>query len=628
MSSHPPQSVVPHRAAQASATELRTAIGVISAIAEAVLVTDLDGHVTLVNDAFLEPSALSRSEVLGKEISVFTGFRAPSHDVECSSLAPHSATRDNRSATAERSRFVWRTKPLLDDAGLKTGWMFFGQPISISRRTDSNQTSLEQLAAFPRWNPNPVLEFDGSGFLSYFNEATLELVVSLGETRVEDILPQHTEEIVLRSLATGLPLLRLERAYGEHVISWSFFPIQALGVVHCYAGDVTERHTLEQQYRQSQKLESLGRLAGGVAHDFNNLLTVIKGQASCLATGQLAPGAEAEALQHILLAADRGSNLTRQLLTFSRQHTVQFRSVDLNEAIRSVDRLLSRVVGEHIEFQLDSSTPVSPVWADVSMIEQILLNLAVNSRDAMPDGGQVRISTTELVVGPEYAAKNPDSQQGTYVRLTFQDSGCGIPSEHLPRIFEPFFSTKAPGKGTGLGLATVYGIVKQHQGWIRVFSTVGQGTTFQIHLPSTEQPLHRQSSGAGPAAATQPGGRETILLAEDEDPVRSLVAGALRARGYRVHEARNGAEALDLFLQFEGQIDLLLADVVMPGGLNGRELAIRLVQKKPSLHVLLITGYSADPAADQNGLPESFPCLAKPFDLDDLQRSLREALAV
>jgi two-component system, cell cycle sensor histidine kinase and response regulator CckA len=266
------------------------------------------------------------------------------------------------------------------------------------------------------------------------------------------------------------------------------------------------------------------------------------------------------------------------------------------------------------------------VWADVSMIEQILLNLAVNSRDAMPDGGQVTISTADMFVGPEYAAKNPDSQPGKYVRLTFQYSGFGIPAEQLPRIFEPFFSTKAPGQGTGLGLATVYGIVKQHHGWIRVFSTVGQGTTFQIHLPSSDQPLHRLPTNTGTQALPHSACRETILLAEDEDPVRNLVASALRLRGYRVHEARTGAEALAVFQRLDGQIDLLLADIVMPGGMNGHELANGLTLKKPELRVLLITGYSADPTTDQNGLPEKFACLAKPFDLDDLQRSLRDAL--
>jgi signal transduction histidine kinase/CheY-like chemotaxis protein len=500
-----------------------------------------------------------------------------------------------------------------------------GLAIEAQSLPTSEIKRLERLASFPKWNPNPVLELDRDGLPTYFNEAAVRMAQELGNGSVANLLPPETPEIVRRALASGVPRLRLEREHGDRVISWSFFPISALGIVHCYAGDVTERRTLENQFRQSQKLESLGRLAGGVAHDFNNLLTVIKGQASCLATGQLPPGAEAEALQHILLAAERGSNLTRQLLAFSRQQSVQFCSVDLNDSLRSVDQLISRVVGEHIEVEILHAEGLPPVWADVSMLEQVLLNLAVNARDAMPNGGRVRIITEQVAVGPEYKTTHPDSDEGRYLRLSVEDTGCGIAPEHLPRIFEPFFSTKAPGKGTGLGLATVYGIVKQHNGWIRVFSEVGRGTNVQIHLPCTSEPVLRSSRDNRHATPPAPqGGRETVLVVEDEEPVRSLIASALRARGYEVHEAADGAEALAAFSRIGNRTDLLLADVVMPGGMSGRELAITLSKQHPALKVLLITGYSSDSPVES---PDRFPCLAKPFDLDDLHQALRAALA-
>ena len=587
------------------------------------VICDLSGTVLHANQAFCLAHSVDPTKIVGQRIESFSPLRVPLAS-DFSGLSTQHPAAASLVAPAQTARFVWRLHPSVDAAGLTTGWCFIGQ---LATKPATNEPTHERdgrLAAFPKWNPNPVLELDQDGIPTYFNEAANSMARELGDGSIGSILPPEAREIVRSALASGQPKIRLEREYGSRVISWSFFPIVALGIVHCYAGDVTERRTLENQFRQSQKLESLGRLAGGVAHDFNNLLTVIKGQASCLATGELKPGAEAEALHHILLAAERGSNLTRQLLAFSRQQAVQFCSVDLNESLRSVDQLLSRVVGEHIEIEIRHAEGLPPIWADVSMLEQVLLNLAVNARDAMPNGGKVRIVTEEVAVGPEYKTLHPDSHEGRYLRLSVEDTGCGIAPEHLPRIFEPFFSTKAPGKGTGLGLATVYGIVKQHNGWIRVFSEAGHGTSIQIHLPCTSEPVQKARDPLAPSGPTPQGGRERVLVVEDEEPVRSLIASALGARGYVVHQAADGLEAMETFSRISGSVDLLLADVVMPGGISGRELAISLSKQHPGLKVLLITGYSSDAPAES---PDRFPCLAKPFDLDDLHRALRAALA-
>ena len=492
--------------------------------------------------------------------------------------------------------------------------------------TPQADAQTEQLAAFPHWNPNPVLEFGAGGKLTYANRAAADLAKSLGWPAVNDILPGSSPSIVMECLASGKPRLRLELGYGERVISWSFFPIRPLNVVHCYAGEVTERHRLELQFRQSQKLESLGRLAGGVAHDFNNLLTVIRGQASLVASGQVTPEALAEALDQIQLAAERGSRLTRQLLTFSRQQVVQFGNADLNVIIQHVQKLLSRVVGEHIQIHVRACEPLPAVWSDPSMMEQVLMNLAVNSRDAMPAGGQIMIETEVVEIGPDYVETNPDAVPGRSVCLSFRDTGTGIGAAHLPRIFEPFFTTKEVGAGTGLGLATVYGIVKQHRGWIRVFSELGRGTTFQIHFPESpgelpDQPPARDSS-------PMPGSRgETVLVVEDEPPVRSLIVSALRHQGYTVHEAASGAAAIQLWDEFHEDVDLLLTDIVMPGGINGRELAIRFSAASPDLKVLLITGYSPDVMNETLLKKNNFSLLPKPFDFEELAKAVRNALA-
>jgi PAS domain S-box-containing protein len=357
--------------------------------------------------------------------------------------------------------------------------------------------------------------------------------------------------------------------------------------------DITERKALEEQLRQAQKMEAVGQLAGGVAHDFNNMLAVIRGNAELLLMNEAQYPAEArEGLKHVVEASERAANLTRQLLAFSRKQVMQSQPLVLNEVIANLTKMLRRVIGEHIDLQCHYAAPLPYVQADPGMMEQVILNLVVNARDAMPEGGQLRVATEHILLDEAQARINSGARAGEFVCLLVRDTGTGIAPEVLPRIFEPFFTTKDVGKGTGLGLATVYGIVQQHQGWVEVSSQVGEGTTFKVFLPAIPAPA--QSAAASEAAAEVRGGTETILLVEDEHAVRLTTRRVLESKGYAVREATSGREALEVWQSHAGEIALLLTDIIMPGEMSGRDLAERLWAQKPGLSVIFMSGYSAD----------------------------------
>jgi two-component system, cell cycle sensor histidine kinase and response regulator CckA len=371
------------------------------------------------------------------------------------------------------------------------------------------------------------------------------------------------------------------------------------------------RASLEAQLRQAQKMEAIGQLSGGVAHDFNNLLTIIQGHVSMM---QAAPGLPAdltESVAEIAHAAERAANLTRQLLAFGRRQTLHPVDLDLNDVVAHVTRMLQRIVGEDITVHLRFSPQRVPVHADASTVEQILLNLVVNARDAMPEGGQLEIGTRVCEIDEPAAAAVPGARAGSFACLSVGDTGCGIAPEIRPRIFEPFFTTKDVGKGTGLGLATVYGIVQQHHGWIDVRSEPGRGATFLVYLPRLAGAGALPGTAAVPAGV--PGGRETILLVEDEPAVRGLVRAILARLGYRILEAHSGASALKLWPEHSREVDLLLTDMVMPDHMSGRELAGRLRQDRPDLRVIYTSGYDAEISGGDLPLEEGINFIAKPF---------------
>ncbi|HKO04244.1 MAG TPA: PAS domain S-box protein [Candidatus Acidoferrales bacterium] len=387
--------------------------------------------------------------------------------------------------------------------------------------------------------------------------------------------------------------------------------------------DITDQRRLEDQLRQAQKMEAVGRLAGGVAHDFNNLLMVIQGHTSLLSERLPDSTAERRSLEQIQKSTERAASLTRQLLAFSRLQVMQPRVLDLNSVVADMGKMLRRLIGEHIELILRADSGLGRVKADPGQIEQVLLNLVVNARDAMAGGGKLVVETCNLALDEAAARRIPSLQPGSYVVLSVSDTGVGMDPETQSHIFEPFFTTKEQGKGTGLGLATVYGIVQQSGGQITVYSQPGQGATFRLYFPRVEEPADR-GSGIRPRPKV-PKGSETILLAEDETEVRELAREALRRGGYAVLEARDGEEARRLAENYAGPIHLLVTDVVMPN-LGGPELASRLLESRPGLKVLYMSGYSEFISTGHVGLGPLTYFLQKPFSLELLGRKVREVL--
>jgi two-component system cell cycle sensor histidine kinase/response regulator CckA len=392
-----------------------------------------------------------------------------------------------------------------------------------------------------------------------------------------------------------------------------------------FAEDVTERRALEQQLQQSQKMEAVGRLAGGIAHDFNNLLMVISGYSEFL-LDRLGPEPSLRApAQEIAGAAVRASALTRQLLAFSRKQMLAPKILDLNSVVTENLKMLTRMIGEDIDLVMVPAAGLGPVRADAGQIEQVIMNLAVNARDAMPSGGKLTIETSNATLDEDQARLHPPLTPGNYVMLTISDTGAGMDSETQSRIFEPFFTTKGT-KGTGLGLSTVYGIVKQSGGYIWVHSEPGKGTSFKIYLPRVAEAIQSPiPASVVPEAFTGAPGTETILLVEDEANLRYLARQFLEKQGYRVLDAADGALAMQVAQAHQGVIHLLLTDVIMPG-MNGRELAQRVLQLRPGIKVLYMSGYTENVIGRNGTLDAGVRLLQKPFTLRDLKNKVREVL--
>jgi two-component system, cell cycle sensor histidine kinase and response regulator CckA len=510
----------------------------------------------------------------------------------------------------------------------------------ISDRKKSREElreSQQRFAAFMRHLPGVAFMKNRQGQYVFYNEAAHGLFHMdpgdfLGKTD-HDIWPAEYAE---RFVANDAEVLRTRRLVEtveplphkltvHHWLIYKFPILDENDEVQFIGGvgvDITERRQLEDQLRQSQKMEAIGRLAGGVAHDFNNLLTVISGYGDMIMRG-LAPSDPLHScIEEVLRASSRATSLTNQLLTFSRRQVIQPKVLDLNVLVANMDRMLRRVIGEHIELETVLTPALGNVRADAGQLEQVIMNLAVNARDAMPEGGNLFIRTSNEDV-PRSSRLHADVRPGSYVRLTVADTGKGMDAEIMIHLFEPFYTSKATGKGTGLGLSTVYGIVKQSGGEIVVESQPGHGATFHIYLPrNTGVTETARPTKAEPAVLA---GTETILLVEDEPGVRQLVREMLQRLGYTTVEAGGGAEALRLFEQHQGSIDLLLTDVIMPQ-MSGRDLAERLRAVRPSLKVLYISGYTDDMLAHHGVLESNVFLLPKPFAPDELAKKLRDVL--
>ncbi len=387
--------------------------------------------------------------------------------------------------------------------------------------------------------------------------------------------------------------------------------------------DITQRLALETQLRQSQKMDSLGQLAAGVAHDINNILTIIQGHAGLLLNAAPPDSDAAKSASQIAAASDRAAGFIRHLLAFSRKQIYRTKILDLNAVLGNLEVLLPRMLGGHIVLETRYFPHLPHIAADTALIEQVVMNLAIHARDAMPKGGKLIIETSVVDMDSAAVRRHPEGHAGRFVCLAITDNGCGMEPALIQRIFEPFFTTKEMGKGTGLGLATVYAVVKQHHGWIEVQSEVGTGTTFRIFLPASDQAAAVTPPAAKPESVR--GGKETILFAEDEGALVELMRHALGRYQYNILTAASGNEALEVWEKNQGQIDLLLTDMVMPGGMNGRELATELKKKKPELKVILTSGFNSSMAGKELGKGDTV-FLPKPYLPDEAAKLIRNTL--
>ena len=402
-------------------------------------------------------------------------------------------------------------------------------------------------------------------------------------------------------------------------------PVSLGGKAHVLllAQDISERLLLERQLLQAQKMDGIGQLAAGVAHDFNNILAVIQGYAGMMQLDLDKQDPSQKSINQILNATNRAVTLIRQLLMFSRKQPTQFRSINLDQILSNSLAMMDRLTGAHIKITLQPGHELPAIRGDESMIDQIVLNLAVNARDAMPKGGRIQLSTAVVAVNRKATPLDPEDRHGNYVCLTFSDSGCGVDEKILSRIFEPFFTTKEVGKGTGLGLATVLGIMKQHQGWLEVESAPNKGTTFRLYFLLSEQPVEKPAVVVDSALNR---GSETILVVEDEETLLDLFAQVLTLQGYKVLTARSGRHALEVWKTASQEIDLLMTDMVMPEGIMGSELAEITLAQKPSLKVILTSGYSPEMAGKEILLMKGIHFLAKPFSIGKIAQFVRQCL--
>ncbi|MGH7951346.1 MAG: PAS domain S-box protein [Limisphaerales bacterium] len=612
---------------------------------DAIFVEDLDGTILDANFAACVLHGMTRDQLIGK--NALNDLIPPARreearrnfqqlaDGKLSWAESESLTSDGRVTPVEirAGRIDFGDKPTLllhvrditqrrsAETALEGSEILFRSvwenSVDGMRLTDENGIIVAVNSAFCKFAGMEVQQLEGKSLTVIYAEsedpeAMMERHREFfrdrsGERKMEYRRTLHNGRAVILEIADSFIELR-----GRPLLLLSLFR------------DVTTHRRLEEQLRQSQKMEAIGQLAGGVAHDFNNILTVIHGHASLLLGMSDLGEISARSAQQIMQAAERAAGLTRQLLTFSRRQLIQPKYLDMNKIVGNMSDMFERLLGENIALKLNYSEASAMVEADAGMMEQILLNLAVNARDAMPRGGQLNVRISVVELNDADLHDHPDGRAGKFVCLSQSDTGVGIAPENMSRIFEPFFTTKEVGKGTGLGLATVYGIIKQHQGWIEVESAVGKGTTFSVFIPCAGD----EETGAEKSTASIAirGGNETILVVEDEKPVRELIARVLETYGYNILEAGSATEALEIWSRQKNEIHLLLTDLIMPGDLNGRELAEVIWSERSDLKVIFSSGYSADIVGKDFKLEPELNFLQKPYHPHTLALTVRRCL--
>ncbi len=634
------------KAVQAREEALRDADATLNAIIAAsplaVMATDLDRKVTLWNPAAERVFGWTAAEAVGR----LNPIVPPEKWQEYLDLSGEAA---GGRALVDREVHRLRKDGKAVDVSLSTAAMHDAQgnvcgivgvfvDITARKRAEERlRESEEQYRYLFENNPNPmwVYDLETLAFLAVNNAAVSRYGYSRDEflaMTIKDIRPPEDVPALLENVSRVTKGLDEAGTWRHRKKDGAILSVRITSHTITFDGrkceivlahDVTHERQMESQLRQAQKMEAVGRLAGGVAHDFNNLLTAISGYSDLLLFRLSAHDPVRREVEEIRKASERASSLTRQLLAFSRRQVLQPRVLDFNGIVADMNNMLRRLIGEDVDLVVVPGAGLWRVKADPGQIEQVIVNLVVNARDAMPGGGRLTIETSNALIDSSTAAERLSLPPGPYAVLTVADTGEGMTREALSHLFEPFFTTKAPGKGTGLGLATVYGIVAQSGGAIDVASAPGRGTTLTVYLPRVEAEVERPPAEA--RGTEEHAGTETVLLVEDEDAVRGLVLEILRRNGYTVLTARNGGEALLVCERHSGAIDLMLTDVVMPG-LGGRELALRLGPLRPVMKTLFMSGYTDDAISHSGVLDPGTHYIQKPFTPGALARKVREVL--
>jgi len=626
-----------------SPDELFTLRMAVEASGEVIFLTDAAGTITYVNPEFVRLYGYRPTEVVGRTTPrILKGGLASSEEYAAfwNELSKNEVVRRefvNRTKNGELVHVESTANPIVTDQG-RIGFVAVQRDISDRKITEAAlRQSERRYRTLAEAAQDSIFIVDRDARITYANAVSCERF----GVRADEAIGKHLEEVFPRGPAeemwrevssvftTGERRsceVSLDTPRGMMWLETWLVPMSTIGAdpdaVMGVARDVTGRKQLERQFLQAQKMEAIGQLAGGIAHDFNNVLTAILGYSELVLERIGDDAGLAADMQEIKKAGERAGRLTRQLLAFGRKQALVPQVLELSAVLHEIERMLARVIGEDVHVDIVAPSNVDCVKVDPGQIEQVIVNLAINARDAMPQGGRLHIETANLAVGAGGDPGHPDVPAGRYVVLTVRDSGCGMPPDVVAHAFEPFFTTKPVGKGTGLGLATVYGIVKQSGGQVAIDSAPGRGTTVTVYLPSAGEPASpHQASGV----AASPTGTETILVVEDEPGVRHLMHRTLEAAGYSVLKAQTVADALAFALDRDRRIDLLLSDVVMPD-LSGPDVAQRVIRLHPEVRVLYVSGYTNQIPLDAGALSRRAAFLPKPFTPQVLAAKVRECL--